>query len=168
MWFVSLPCLMAMEDVAISREYMDGLGRVIQKVIVKGSPEKKDIVIPVEYDQYGREVKEYLPYASATGHGTFKTNAINVPNYALSDQYLFYTNSSVNNADNLANDYYPYRENKFETSAGNMIQEQSAPGNSWRMGQGHTTSAFLSPNSAGDNVRNRNRIKKWAIAINSE
>ena len=40
--------------------YVDGLGRPLQSVITKASASQKDIVSPVEYDQFGREVPGHL------------------------------------------------------------------------------------------------------------
>ncbi|MDD2963537.1 MAG: DUF6443 domain-containing protein [Bacteroidales bacterium] len=60
-----------------SVEYFDGLGRLIQKVIPRGSPLKKDVVSAIQYDNMGRVDKEYLPFISTDNNGTFKDDAYN-------------------------------------------------------------------------------------------
>src|SRR4026207_1232058 len=54
--------------------YFDGLGRPIQSVVIQGSNATNDLVTPVEYDNYGREVKKYLPYADLNSNpvGSFR------------------------------------------------------------------------------------------------
>ena len=42
-------------------QYFDGLGRPKQIVNIKASPQGKDVVTPIEYDGFGRQVKDYLP-----------------------------------------------------------------------------------------------------------
>ncbi|RXM49590.1 hypothetical protein BOQ64_23045, partial [Chryseobacterium sp. CH25] len=42
-------------------QYFDGLGRPKQVVNVKASPQGKDVVTHIEYDPFGRQVKDYLP-----------------------------------------------------------------------------------------------------------
>ncbi|ASK32521.1 sugar-binding protein [Chryseobacterium sp. T16E-39] len=42
-------------------QYFDGLGRPKQVVNIKASPTGKDVVTPIEYDGFGRQVKDYLP-----------------------------------------------------------------------------------------------------------
>ncbi|MDN5478042.1 MAG: DUF6443 domain-containing protein, partial [Chryseobacterium sp.] len=42
-------------------QYFDGLGRPKQIVNVKASPLGKDVVTHIEYDAFGRQVKDYLP-----------------------------------------------------------------------------------------------------------
>ncbi|MDR6157129.1 RHS repeat-associated protein [Chryseobacterium sp. SLBN-27] len=44
-----------------SVQYFDGLGRPKQVVNVKASPTGKDVVTHIEYDSFGRQVKDYLP-----------------------------------------------------------------------------------------------------------
>jgi hypothetical protein len=41
--------------------YFDGLGRAKQIVSVKSTPSGKDLVTPVTYDGFGRQVKDILP-----------------------------------------------------------------------------------------------------------
>src|SRR5687768_7938872 len=52
------------KDVKQTTEYADGLGRPLQTVNRQSTPQAKDIVSPVEYDAFGREVYQYLPYVS--------------------------------------------------------------------------------------------------------
>ncbi|MDW9378607.1 DUF6443 domain-containing protein [Chryseobacterium sp. JV558] len=42
-------------------QYFDGLGRPKQIVNVKESPLGKDVVTPIKYDAFGRQVQDYLP-----------------------------------------------------------------------------------------------------------
>jgi hypothetical protein len=60
--------------VNIQVQYIDGLGRPLQTVAVGASPTGADIVQPVEYDAFGRQIKQFLPYAAA-GNGAFQPAA---------------------------------------------------------------------------------------------
>ena len=65
-------------------QYFDGLGRPRQAVNVKASPQGKDVVTYIEYDNFGRQVKDYLPVPqSQTLNGaivpTPLANATNTP-----------------------------------------------------------------------------------------
>jgi Domain of unknown function (DUF6443) len=46
--------------------YLDGLGRPTQKIAGKMSATGKDIITPVEYDAFGRQTRNYLPYFVTT------------------------------------------------------------------------------------------------------
>ena len=48
--------------------YIDGLGRTQQVINVQGSGDKQDVIQPVTYDGFGREVTKFLPYVG-TGAG---------------------------------------------------------------------------------------------------
>ncbi len=114
-------------DVQVSTQYLDGLGRPIQTVIRGESPDQDDVIQPIEYDAFGRQEKEYLPYSStATFGGAYQPNA-------LRDQYDFYHAGG----DNIADTDYPFTFNGFENSPLNRILAQAAPGENWRMGSGH-------------------------------
>src|SRR5690349_11301958 len=49
--------------------YVDGLGRPLQTVSRQSSPTAKDVVSPVIYDAFGRELYKYLPYVQTSGNG---------------------------------------------------------------------------------------------------
>jgi RHS repeat-associated protein len=53
------------------RQYFDGLGRPIQSVAVANSPNQKDVVFAVAYDNQGREAFKYEPFESSFSNGSF-------------------------------------------------------------------------------------------------
>ncbi|MCU0341105.1 MAG: DUF6443 domain-containing protein, partial [Spirosomaceae bacterium] len=54
-------------------EYADGLGRPLQTVQAVSSPTGKDVVSFVQYDAYGRQTQQFLPF-TATGAGAYQAN----------------------------------------------------------------------------------------------
>jgi RHS repeat-associated protein len=55
----------------INITYLDDLNREIQKIRQAQSPIGKDIATSIEYDKYGRVIKEYLPVESSLSTGDF-------------------------------------------------------------------------------------------------
>ncbi|MEF9478455.1 DUF6443 domain-containing protein [Chryseobacterium sp. 1B4] len=47
--------------VAETVQYFDKLGRPIQLINVKATPQGKDLVTPINYDEFGRQVDSWLP-----------------------------------------------------------------------------------------------------------
>jgi RHS repeat-associated protein len=110
-------------DVIEQVQYFDGLGRLKQTVDIKGSPEKNDLVMPVQYDDYGREKFSYLPY-STSGDGGYR--ALALPN----EQNSFYSPTpSLNGLDEPDN--RPYAETTFESSPLNRVFFVQGPGSDW-------------------------------------
>jgi len=108
--------------------HFDGLGRATQQIAVKASPESLDIIQPVEYDEYGRVTKQYLPYSdTVTGNlGTYRSG------YLL-DQLNFYQA-----APKVAHDNNPYSKSTYEPSPLGGILEQTNAGQAFQPGSGHT------------------------------
>jgi RHS repeat-associated protein len=105
--------------VNIQVQYIDGLGRPLQNVSVGQSPGGADVVQPIEYDVFGRQVKQYLPYI-ALSNGAFQAG---IP----AAQAGFYSaNSAGLEPTDLAR---PYSETGFELSALNRPATEMAPGN---------------------------------------
>ena len=52
----------SIEQANVQVSYFDGLGRPIQQIAHKQSNTGKDIVTHIEYDAFGRQTKEFLPY----------------------------------------------------------------------------------------------------------
>lgn len=106
-------------------QYYDGHGRLSQAVQVMGSPKFKDIVAHVEYDNYGRQSKNYLPYAEPlSADGSFKANAsmMQASYYQAGGSWDPYTMKTAT----------PYAETVFEHSSLNRIKEHGAPGDPWQ------------------------------------
>lgn len=102
--------------------YFDGLGRPIQQVAHKQSNTGKDIVTHIEYDAFGRQTKEFLPFANASASLNYMTSAAT----DLATFYSSYNGGTTN----------PFSEKQLESSPLNRVFKQAAPGNPWALGQG--------------------------------
>ncbi|MDP9961965.1 DUF6443 domain-containing protein [Chryseobacterium lathyri] len=96
-------------------QYFDGLGRPKQIVNVKASPLGKDVVTHIEYDQFGRQVKDYLPVPQA---GTLNGAIVPTP-LANATQPGIYGSEKI------------YSERILENSPLDRIQQQVQVGNDW-------------------------------------
>ncbi|WP_312177416.1 DUF6443 domain-containing protein, partial [Chryseobacterium sp.] len=101
--------------------YFDGLGRAKQIISVKATPSGKDLVTPVVYDGFGRQIKNILPVPAQTQNSNIHTGITN---------------------ENAANSYYgvnnAYTEKQVENSPLDRILQQAQPGESWVMSSGNT------------------------------
>lgn len=135
-----------LQEVKQTTHYFDGLGRSLQIVNKQTSPSGKDMVTPVIYDAFGREVFRYLPYISIdsnNGNGTFRRNPFN-------EQASFFTNSTYNPT--FAGEQVFYKKTVFDRSPLNEIDTAFAQGNSW--GGSHIGNTSVTDiNLAGDSVR---------------
>ncbi len=111
--------------------YFDGLGRPIQQVAHKQSNTGKDIITHIEYDPFGRQTREYLPYVS-TGA------SLNYIPSAQTDVLNFYANPNPTQTGNLHFEATgnPFSEKQLESSPLNRVFKQAAPGDVWAMGNG--------------------------------
>ena len=105
--------------------YFDGLGRAIQTIHHNQSATGKDIIQHIEYDNLGRQVKEYLPFTN--GSSSLDYQAI-----SGSDVAAFYDGSNGYPATTN-----PFSEKELEASPLNRVLKQAAPGNDWALGSGH-------------------------------
>jgi hypothetical protein len=114
-----------------SISYYDGLGRLNQEIKWKLSPNRKDIVQPFFYDNFGRETYKFLPYEinESFGYGDYKPNALRTEffDYSNSDQYQFYQNHQ-----HLPTDIAPYSNSIIENSSLGILREQGAFGAKWQ------------------------------------
>jgi hypothetical protein len=133
-------------EVKQTTQYFDGLGRPLQSVVKAISPLGKDIVSPVVYDEFGREVFKYLPYVqidSNTNTGKFKLDPFH-------NQASFFSNVTYNPG--LAGEQVYYSKTVFENSPLGRADTSFAPGNSW--GGSHVGVSVKSlVNSVADSVR---------------
>ncbi|GGH32964.1 hypothetical protein GCM10011418_46840 [Sphingobacterium alkalisoli] len=106
-------------------QYYDGLGRPMQTVQWQGSPNKKDIVQHIEYDNFGRESKKYLPYVSLGIDGSYKAGgSVNVN--------TFYTKTTGDDISGIVRTPKPYAETVFENSPLDRVLQQGASGEAWQ------------------------------------
>lgn len=146
-----------LKDVKQSTQYFDGLGRPLQTVVKQGSlptdplnPTSSagalDLVRPVIYDGFGREVNRYLPFAanntggnSSITDGGFKMNP-------------FQQQATFMNAEYTGQgETWFYSKTVYELSPADRVRETFAPGNSWSGTSGETN----------ENNRHSVKIKYW-------
>lgn len=162
-------------------QYFDGLGRPIQTVQVMASPGKKDIVQPVAYDQYGREVYKYLPYAATTANGSYKADALTA-GAGVSNFYYPTGSTAASGAQQNINgtvngivyNPQPFSATVFEPSPLNRVLEQGAPGTDWQPVPGATTGHTLKMAYAGNNTTaitdtaNTRMVALYTVTINAD
>ncbi len=126
-----------------SVQYVDGLGRPLQMVLVQAGTGNRDIITPVAYDEYGREIKKLKPYAdlNSGSPGSFRING-----YA--DQISYYANMSADGA----KDAHPYAQTHMEFAPLGRVTAAGAPGQTWQPG-GKTVSYSYLLNTLADSVR---------------
>ncbi|QQT26037.1 DUF6443 domain-containing protein [Sphingobacterium spiritivorum] len=130
-------------------QYFDGLGRLNQTVEVMGSPTHKDIVQHVEYDNYGREVRKYLPYVSSgNADGSYKATA--------ATEVIKYYAPATGWDPAVKKTAFPYAETQFENSPLNRVQAQGSPGEAWQLNTGHTVRTDYGTNETND-------VRMWEI-----
>jgi hypothetical protein len=136
-------------DAKMNTVYFDGLGRPLQTVSKEGSFEtvtgtKKDLVSPVEYDQFGRETFKYLPFVSSTGDGLFKTDPFQQQKTYMEAQFL------------SQGETWYYGQTNFEASPLDRVLKSMTAGNSWvKDGRGIENQYRI--NTVLDDV------KKWVV-----
>lgn len=117
-----------LQQARMTTQYYDGLGRLLQVVNKQGSLETggtaKDLVSTVIYDEFGREIYNYLPFAANNTGG----------NSSISDG-LFKINPFQQQASFAATQFpgetFFYSKTNYEASPLNRVNSMFAPGNSW-------------------------------------
>ncbi len=116
------------KDIISNIAYFDGLGRSKQQIAINASSNKKDIITHIDYDNYGRKNKEYLPFERQDDIlGNFKSVDI------TTDINRYYKNKYPDDFSNLSEaSTNAYSETIFEASPLNRITKIGAPGQSWK------------------------------------
>ncbi len=117
--------------------YFDGLGRGMQSIGIRAGGDSEDIVTHIAYDDFGRQNKDYLPYAVSGNSGLYISSA-------LSGTNSFYNTSKYENTTN------PYSEKGLEDSPLSRVLEQGAPGADWALSGSHTIKFGYESNSVGE------------------
>ncbi|WP_265427794.1 DUF6443 domain-containing protein [Chryseobacterium sp. YIM B08800] len=96
-------------------QYFDGLGRRKQIVNIKASPLGNDVVTHIEYDAFGRQVKDYLPVPQGfSANGSIFTAPLDIA-----------SNPDIYGSEKI------YSERILENSPLDRIQQQIQVGNDW-------------------------------------
>ncbi|WP_394973695.1 DUF6443 domain-containing protein [uncultured Croceitalea sp.] len=114
-------------DVIEAIQYFDGLGREQQTINIGQSPLGADMATPFQYDEYGRMVREWLPFPAANDgvKGNYQTGS------QLNTQQ-FYQNKYANDFQELEiTAVNPYSEKMLESSPLSRVNKQAAPGKDW-------------------------------------
>ena len=112
----------------MTTQYLDGLGRPIQTVAMKGSMitgnSPIDLVSPVVYDEFGRIQNSYLPFAANnTGSNTHINDGL--------FKFNPFQQDSAFNKGMFSDESWYYTKSVFEASPLTRVLESFAPGNSW-------------------------------------
>ena len=118
--------------------YYDGLGRPKQSILMKATPTGKDIITKIEYDEFGRRSKDYLPVPSNKGNGNYISN----PNPLYSEYYGTGYNTDIY-----------FSEKELENSPLGRVLKQAAPGDDWKLQSGHEIGFDYRANKVSDKVR---------------
>jgi RHS repeat-associated protein len=154
------------DSVESSIQYLDGLGRLIQSIQVKGSPTGKDVVQPSAYDQFDREIKKYLPYSASTTDGSYKADALTIG----AGQAQFYTGPPSG----VVSTGSPFAVTNFEPSPLNRIVEQGAPGLTWQPVPNNTTGHTVKISYTSNNTtlltdtNNSRLVLLYTVSINGD
>lgn len=129
-------------DVRVATTYTDGIGRPLQTILNKLSPDQKDLVYLSTYDAIGRESQKFLPYAAPGDDGLFKQNV--------------YQEAKMANEKLFPGEQVYYGKSYYDRSPLEMVVKATAPGNSWE-GSQRGTSITQRTNTIADSVR------RWTI-----
>jgi RHS repeat-associated protein len=141
------------DQVSTNIVYYDGLGRPIQKIAYAQGANGNDIVTHIDYDGYGRQTKDFLPYVTTTNSLDFNTNAETAQSNYYDQEIYGYTEN-------------PYSESLLENSPLSRVLKQAAPGNSWKLpvattDDDHTIRFNYTANSSDDLVVNFHSIRVY-------
>lgn len=137
------------KEVMQTTVYVDGLGLPWQTVVKQGSQIPNgpltDLVNMNVYDEYGREVRKYLPFVSTGSSGVIKFDP-------FQQQAAFYNSSNQNSPIYDQGETFFYGKTEYEASPLNRVERTYAPGNSW-VNQGKGTKVQYLVNTLADEVR---------------
>ncbi len=137
-------------DASIKVTYYDGLGRPIQEVVHKQSGTGNDFVNHIQYDGFGRQVKEFLPIVSSQSL-----------NYRIIDSTSVSTYYSTQSFPTMITTGTPFSEKMIEKSPLNRVLKQTAPGDDWAMDSGHEIRFEYKSNNSSDAVIMYNVNTSW-------
>lgn len=146
----------AVRQFKMSTQYVDGLGRPIEAVMKQGSmitgATGVDMVSAIEYDPYGKQQYQDLPFAANNNGGNasitdgfFKLNP-------FQQQAYFYSDANTSSPVFGQGETYYYSQSNFEASPLNRVTKSLPQGNNW-VGAGRGTDINYWLNTVTDAVR---------------
>lgn len=147
--------LLSNDEIMESVTYFDGLGRSKQNIAIKASPDKKDIITHAEYDAFGRQAKDWLPYNDTIGDlGSYRGDI----SFDTQQYYeLNYVNDFVGVTQTI--DINAFSEKEIEPSPLNRVLKQAAPGKDWKLGNGHEIKYEYETNASTE-------VKNFGVTLN--
>jgi hypothetical protein len=134
--------------------YYDGLGRPKQSIAKQAGGQKQDLITPTVYDAFGRQAKNYLPFARSSSSLNFDTSIVPNNNGDVIPIHTQYKNKYPDDFSGMsATNANAYSKTHYEASPLNRVLEQAAPGKDWAVGSGHTIKFDYQANSSSDNVQ---------------
>ncbi|MFZ4414831.1 MAG: DUF6443 domain-containing protein, partial [Bacteroidales bacterium] len=135
--------------------HFDGLGRLRQTNGVRSMPNGSDLIIPVKYDAFGRQEKNYLPYCliqgGQDGPGGYRTD--DITEQVDFNNYFFLDEGSYANSTST-----------FETSPLNRVVQDIGPGKDWQIPISKPMLKYYETNAANEickfNVTASNDLEK--------
>ncbi len=140
------------EDKLQNKEFFDGMGRPMQRISIGQGGHGQDIISYIEYDRFGRTVKEYLPYGrNNSSGGVFRPEA-------RMETFDFYSIGSIANSYVATDD--PFSESVYDRSPRSRMVRQGGAGDSWQIGNGNEIEYDYKLNSAGN-------VRLYRVALNA-
>lgn len=142
-------------DIGESINFFDGMGRTTQYASIQAGPDGEDMYQYVEYDDFGRQVKKYLPFQYKRSLNTDLYRS-NLKQLTL-DQYD--PGFDYGEEGKFATDDEPWVQTVFDESPLNRVLEQGMVGEDWQptdqsgSSSGHTQKKQVMSNEASDSVR---------------
>ena len=128
--------------------YFDGLGRPLQTIGWKASPDQGDVVSPRAYDALGRERFRYEPYVQFGGNGAYRPAAL------TTEQAGYYQGLPFGGS--IPSSSYPFSETEFEASPLNRPLRQGSAGADWQLSGGHVGRMSYGANVAAE-------VRQWTV-----
>ncbi|MCR8667520.1 RHS repeat-associated core domain-containing protein [Aestuariibaculum sp. M13] len=138
-----------------SVKYYDGLGRAKQSIGIGAGGTGEDVVTHIGYDAYGRQDKDWLPYAASGNNGSFVTNAESGTNSYYTTYFASEISSTTPN---------PYSEKIYDYSPLNIVKENAFPGETWMNKDlnDHTVKIEY------DNLKTSDQVRRYTVSYSND
>ncbi|AZA56571.1 DUF6443 domain-containing protein [Chryseobacterium shandongense] len=127
-------------------QYFDGLGRPKQVVNIKASPTGKDVVTPIVYDGFGRQVRDYLPVPQQSTQNGIYMQSSSMVDFPVGDPTGVYPNEKA------------FVHKNLENSPLDRMLSQIQPGAAW---QGKPVQFGYDANTTADAVKKYTTVTTW-------